>query len=71
MDVSPFSDPWMSRLDPSKAQAELGFEHEPLERYLEKIVASFFSHVPPTPPDNYVHRVKELQIAHSIGCRKG
>jgi nucleoside-diphosphate-sugar epimerase len=71
IDVSPFSDPWMSRLDPAKAKTELGFEHEPLERYLEKIVASFLSHVPPTPPDNYVHRVQELQIAHEMGDRKG
>jgi nucleoside-diphosphate-sugar epimerase len=61
--VSPFSDPWMSRLDPSKAKAELGFQHEPLERYLDKIVASYLSHIPPTPPDNYVHRPLELQIA--------
>jgi nucleoside-diphosphate-sugar epimerase len=71
IDVSPFSDPWMSRLDPAKAKTELGFEHEPLERYLQKIVASFLSHVPPTPPDNYVHRVQELQIAHEMGDRKG
>jgi nucleoside-diphosphate-sugar epimerase len=68
--VSPFSDRWMSRLDPTRAKVELGFEHEPLERYLNKIVCSFLSHVPAEPPENYAHRPLELELAATLPpCR--
>jgi hypothetical protein len=39
--ISPFSGRWMSFLDPSKAVIELGFHHEPLGKYLEKVGAAF------------------------------
>jgi nucleoside-diphosphate-sugar epimerase len=61
--VSPFSDRWMSRLDPSRAKVELGFQHEPLELCVSKIVCSLLSHFPPAPPENYVHRPQELELA--------
>ncbi len=61
--ISPFSTPWMSFLDPSRARRELGFRHEPLDGYLGKIVASFLAHPPPSPPDGYRHRALELEIA--------
>jgi nucleoside-diphosphate-sugar epimerase len=64
--VSPFSDRWMSRLDPTRAKVELGFQHEPLERYLSKIVSCFVAHVPPAPPENYAHRSRELELAASL-----
>ena len=61
--VSPFSDSWMSRLDPALAKTELGFQHQPLEQYLDKIVSSLLAHFPTTPPENYVHRPTELRLA--------
>jgi nucleoside-diphosphate-sugar epimerase len=61
--ISPFSDKWMSRLDPALAKSELGFQHQPLERYLDKIVSSLLAHFPTTPPENYVHRPTELWLA--------
>ncbi|MDI1443387.1 NAD-dependent epimerase/dehydratase family protein [Polyangium sp. 6x1] len=63
-DVSPFSTKWMSMVDPSKAEAELGFRHEPLTTSLGKIVASFLAYGYATPPpDGYEHRPKEIELA--------
>lgn len=61
--LSPFSSKWMSMLDPSKAEAELGFCHEPLATSLGKIVASFLAYGYATPPDGYEHRAKEIELA--------
>jgi nucleoside-diphosphate-sugar epimerase len=63
LEVSPFSDPWMSRLDASRARAELGFRHQPLARYLDKIVSCFLNHPPASPPVGYRHRARELTLA--------
>lgn len=65
-EVSPFSDPWMSVLDPAKAKAALGFQHEPLRHYLEKIVTCFLNHPPATPPANYAQRHAELALARRL-----
>jgi nucleoside-diphosphate-sugar epimerase len=62
-DVSPFSDSWMSRLDAAKAKAQLGFQHEPVSQYLEKIITCFLAHTPAEPPASYAHRPVELLIA--------
>lgn len=62
-EVSPFSDHWMSVLDPAKAKAALGFQHEPLPHYMEKIVTCFLNHPPATPPANYAGRPEELALA--------
>jgi nucleoside-diphosphate-sugar epimerase len=62
-EVSPFSARWMSFLDPARAKAALGFQHEPLPRYLEKIVTCFLNHPPATPPANYTQRPAELALA--------
>lgn len=61
--VSPLSSRWASMLDPFRAQTELGFLHEPLERYLGKIVASFLAHAPGEPPEGYAGRDRELELA--------
>jgi nucleoside-diphosphate-sugar epimerase len=61
--VSPFSGRWMSFIDPSRARAELGFAHEPLEGYLGKIVASFLAHPPASRPEGYARRAQELKLA--------
>lgn len=62
-EVSPFSDRWMSFLDPAKAKAALEFRHEPLRHYLEKIVTCFLNHPPAAPPANYTQRQAELALA--------
>jgi len=61
--LSPFSGTWMSFLDPSRAKAELGFRHEPLGSYLDKIVAAFLAHPRPDPPPGYEQRAAELRLA--------
>jgi len=61
--LSPFSGQWMSFLDPGLAKAELGFRHEPLASYLDKILTSFLAHPPTDPPPGYEHRAKERQLA--------
>ncbi len=61
--LSPFSGEWMSFVDPSLAKAELGFRHEPLASYLDKIVASFLAHPPAEPPPGYEMREAELRLA--------
>jgi nucleoside-diphosphate-sugar epimerase len=64
--VSPFSGSWMSFLDPARAKAELGFRHEPLGSYLDKIVASFLAHPRADPPPGYRDRPVELEIARGL-----
>jgi nucleoside-diphosphate-sugar epimerase len=66
-EVSPFSDRWMSFLDPAKAKTALGFQHEPLRHYLEKIVTCLLNHPPSTPPAGYTHRPAELALAGQMG----
>jgi nucleoside-diphosphate-sugar epimerase len=61
--LSPFSGTWMSFLDPARAKAELGFRHEPLGSYLDKIVTSFLAHPPAEPPPGYESRAAELALA--------
>jgi nucleoside-diphosphate-sugar epimerase len=61
--LSPFSGQWMSFLDPARAKAELGFRHEPLGSYLDKIVTSFLAHPPADPPPGYEHRDAERAVA--------
>jgi nucleoside-diphosphate-sugar epimerase len=61
--LSPFSGRWMSVLDPALAKAELGFRHDPLARYLDKIVTCFLAHPPADPPPGYEQRATERQLA--------
>lgn len=65
-DVSPFSGHWSSMVDPSLAKKELGFTHEPLERYLDKIISAFLNHLPNNPPMNYTNRNLEIQLAQNL-----
>jgi nucleoside-diphosphate-sugar epimerase len=64
--ISPFSGRWMSFIDPSKAKQELGFRHEPLRRYLEKVVNVFLNAPPDQPPANYASRAAEIALADDI-----
>jgi nucleoside-diphosphate-sugar epimerase len=65
--ISPFSGRWMSFLDPARAKAELGFRHDPLRQYLEKIVATFLAHPPAEPPESYAAlRSREVAFARSL-----
>lgn len=61
--LSPFSGTWMSFLDPARAKAQLGFRHEPLGAYLDKIVTTFLAHPRADPPPGYEHRAAELRLA--------
>ncbi len=61
--VSPFSGRWMSFIDPSRARAELGFRHEPLRSYLDKIVTAFLARPAPDPPSSYAERPREQALA--------
>ena len=53
----------MSFLDPSRAKAELGFVHEPLPVYLDRIVASFLAHPPAELPPGLDRRDDEIALA--------
>jgi nucleoside-diphosphate-sugar epimerase len=61
--VSPFSTRWMSFLDPTRAQTELGFVHQALPAYLASIVASLLAHWPPEAPPAYARRAEEIRLA--------
>lgn len=63
VEVSPFSGRWMSFLDPSRAEAELGFRHAPLRECLAGIVASFLAHPPADRPRGYAGRALERRLA--------
>ncbi|HEX4417873.1 MAG TPA: hypothetical protein VH165_08240 [Kofleriaceae bacterium] len=66
-DASPFSSRWMSQLDPARAIAELGFEHPPLDVYLDSILASLFAAWPTEPPAGYAQRRRELALIRRFG----
>ena len=61
--VSPFSGSWMSFIDPTLAMTDLGFTHEPLASYLDKIVTSFLAHPSAEAPPGYELRARERQLA--------
>lgn len=61
--LSPFSGTWMSFVDPSRAKAELGFAHEPLPAYVDRIVASFLAHPPADLPPGLDRRGEERALA--------
>lgn len=69
--ASPFSGRWASCLDPTRAKEELGFRHEPLTQYLDKIITACLSHPPAVPPDDYVDRANEIELGLHLraqGC---
>ena len=69
--LSPFSGTWMSFLDPSRAKVELGFRHEPLGSYLEKIVTIFLAHPRSEPLPGYDRRELEIRLAEAVGAVPG
>lgn len=70
-EISPFDDPWMSCLDPTRANTELGFRPEAPASYLPKIVAAFLAAPPAAPPDNYRHRPAELALLARLSRAPG
>jgi nucleoside-diphosphate-sugar epimerase len=58
--VSPLSTTWMSHVDPSRAERELGFAHPPLDAYLAAIVGELMTGWPAAPPPGLEHRSAEL-----------
>jgi len=67
--VSPFSGRWMSFLDPARARDELGFRHEPLRQYLDKVVSDFVNHPRAAPPPGYRTRAQERALAEGHSTR--
>ncbi len=63
---SPFSDPWMSALDASRANAELGFRGTPMREYLPRLVDHYRRSSFP-PPVGYAQRERELTLLGSPG----
>jgi nucleoside-diphosphate-sugar epimerase len=63
--LSPFSGTWMSFVDPSRAKRDLGFAHEPLPAYVDRIVASFLAHLPADLPPGLDRRDEERALAAS------
>jgi hypothetical protein len=61
--LSPFSGEWMSFVDPALARQELGFRHEPLAAYLDKIVTSFLRTLRPSRRRGYDKRDVERRLA--------
>jgi nucleoside-diphosphate-sugar epimerase len=61
--VSPFTTRWASRLDPSRAKAELGFRHESLRTYLERTVSGWLACPPDDAPPGYERRAEEIALA--------
>jgi len=64
--ASPFSNAWMSVIDPARAVTELGFAHPPLDVYLASILASLFSAWPAEPPPGYAQRSGELALLRRV-----
>ncbi|WP_437993049.1 NAD-dependent epimerase/dehydratase family protein [Sorangium sp. So ce145] len=69
--MSPFSDRWMSMLDPAKARAELGFQHTPLRRWLETVITSLLANPRSEPPDGYEKRAEEIALAAELAGAAG
>ncbi len=66
-DVSPFSSRWMSFVDPSKAERELGFVHPPLDEVIGSVVASLLADWPKIARPGLEKRSVELELAASLG----
>jgi nucleoside-diphosphate-sugar epimerase len=66
-EVSPYSTRWMSYVDSTLARDELGFRSTPLPVVLERVVGSFLTSPPATPPPGYERRATERTLARS-GC---
>ncbi len=60
--ASPYSSAWMSVIDPSRAVAELGFEHPTLDVYLDAILANLLAAWPSEAPAGYAQRDRELAL---------
>ena len=58
--AAPFSDPWMSALDPARSLRELGMQYTPLEVYLADLVAHALAD--PIAPAGYAQRSQELAL---------
>lgn len=64
--ASPFSNPWMSELDPARARAELNFAATPFDTTMARL-ARHYATLPP--PAGYAQRPRELVLASRAGER--
>ena len=61
--LSPYSNPWMSNIDPARAQNELGFRATRVREVLARAVAEFMNHPHATLPTHYARRNEERAFA--------
>jgi nucleoside-diphosphate-sugar epimerase len=61
--ISPFSNPWMSFIDPARARAELGFRATPVHEVLARAVATFTTRPSSHAPESYAQRAEERAFA--------
>jgi nucleoside-diphosphate-sugar epimerase len=62
-ELSPYSTTWMSYIDPSLVREELGFRSTNLPEMLARVVGTFMTSPPPTPPPGYERRALERTLA--------
>ncbi|UCF65714.1 MAG: NAD-dependent epimerase/dehydratase family protein [bacterium] len=65
-DISPFSGRWISYLDPTKAESELGFQSTPVNEWIPAVTEYFLKSYQGDVPDNYHHREREIQFLSTL-----
>jgi nucleoside-diphosphate-sugar epimerase len=63
---SPYSGPWVSVLDPARAEAEWAFEGTPMTEYLPAVVRWHLENRPTSSHAGYRHRPRERKLAESV-----
>ncbi|MEJ2635177.1 MAG: NAD-dependent epimerase/dehydratase family protein [Calditrichia bacterium] len=61
-EISPFSGRWVSYLDPSFAEEEIGFRSTPVEEWLSEVIPYFMEEYSGAEPDNYRFRPTENEL---------
>ncbi len=71
MEISPFSNRWVSYMDPSLAVDELEFRSTPLEHWLPLVIEYFQNLYQGPPPENFRSRPTEIDLLRNIGLASG
>lgn len=66
---SPYSGPWVSVLDPQRAEDEWGFHGTPMSEYLPAVVKWNLEHRPRSSHAGYSQRAREIVLAESASAR--
>lgn len=65
----PYSSRWVSVLDPSRAESELGLRGTPVSEYLPGVVRAHLDHRPARHHEGLSERARELELASSLAAR--